>query len=133
MVKNMAFSGVLLQGSECRWLGILQNLLFNRLEDPFVIKCHWWRHGAFHEGFYIFYLWLELFSQLMAKELLLYNNYSETRNLIGQQPCRIRQSGTANSEQKFLHIILQINSHCKVSLYDTFWLWSKFEIIETLV
>jgi hypothetical protein len=34
----MAFSGVLLQGSECRWLGILQNLLFNRLEDPFFIK-----------------------------------------------------------------------------------------------
>jgi hypothetical protein len=45
----------------------------------------------------------------MGEYTTLYNNYGETRNLIGQQPCRIRQSC----------IILQIYSHCKVSLYDT--------------
>ena len=30
------------------------------------------------------------------KEILLYNNYNETRNLIGQYPCRMRQSCAGN-------------------------------------
>ncbi len=34
----------------------------------------------------------------IVKYICLYNNYSKTRNLIGQQPCRITQSCTENSE-----------------------------------
>jgi hypothetical protein len=53
------------------------------------------------------------YTKLTAWKFHLYNNYSETRNLIGQQPCRIRQSCTGNSEHKFLHIILQ-KFHCTI-------------------
>ena len=36
-----------------------------------------------------------------GKEYTLYNNYSETRNLIGKQQCRIRQSCTENLNGPF--------------------------------
>ena len=62
LIKNMAFSGVLLHGSECRWLVLLHDLLFNRL-DSFFINLNA-TDGAFHEGFY---LRLGLVSQLLAR------------------------------------------------------------------
>ena len=34
--------------------------------------------------------------EFVSMEKTLYNNYSETRNLIGQYPCRMRQSCTEN-------------------------------------
>ena len=43
-----------------------------------------------------------------AKEHTLYNNYSDTRNLIGQYPCRMRQSCTGNLRAEMAGRIYQI-------------------------
>ena len=45
---------------------------------------------------------------IVTGEMMLYNNYSETRNLIGQYPCRMRQSCTGNLRVDMAGRIYQI-------------------------
>jgi hypothetical protein len=52
-------------------------------------------------------------TNIMQKRIL-YNNYSETRNLIGQQPCRITQSCTGNSCTEFYKYTRIVKFHCTI-------------------
>ena len=50
---------------------------------------------------HILYKYKERTLNIVRSKCYLYNNYSETRNLISRDPCRIRQSCTATVVGKF--------------------------------